>query len=122
MATRQSAAGNAQLVVLIVIAVILAVGLVVLDRYNAGEKDALVVETRGLQMISGLTRYKQETGDYPDSLDRLVPKHAPVVSTCPSGGTMEYQRTGNDYMLSCQKVVFKQQPYSYDSRTRIWKS
>jgi type II secretory pathway pseudopilin PulG len=122
MAAGQKVAGGAQLVVLVVIAILLAIGFVVLDRYNAGEKDTLTVETRGLQMISSLSRYRQETGGYPDSLEALVPKHAPAVSRCPSGESMEYRRAGDEYVLACQKVFFKRLPHSYDSRARSWKS
>jgi hypothetical protein len=122
MAARQNVAGGGQPVVLVVIAILLAVGFVALDRYNAGEKDMLTVETRGLQMISALTRYKQETGSYPDRLEALVPKHAPAVSRCPNGESMEYRPAGGEYALACQRVFFKRLPHSYDSRTRSWKS
>ena len=119
---RHDAAGNAQLIVLIVVALVLAAGFVALDRYNAGSRDMLTVETRGLQMVSALTKYKLDTGAFPDKLEKLVPKYVAAISRCPSGGSMEYQLVGNDYVLTCDKVVFKQQPYSYDSRTRSWKS
>jgi type II secretory pathway pseudopilin PulG len=115
-------AGGGQLVVLIVIAVILAVGIVVLDRYNAGSRDMLTVETRGMQMVSALTKYRLENGSYPDNLDKLVPKFTAAVGTCPGGGAMEYRLTGSDYVLACEKVVFKMQPYRYDSRSRSWSS
>ena len=82
----------------------------------------LTVETRGMQMVSALTKYKIETGSYPDRLDKLVPKFASAIGTCPAGGAMEYRLTGSDYVLSCRKVVFKVQPYSYSSRTRSWDS
>jgi type II secretory pathway pseudopilin PulG len=122
MGTRRDTTGAGQLVVLIVIAVVLAIGFVALDRYNAGSKDMLTVETRGMQMVSALTRYKLETGSYPDNLDKLVPKFTAAVGACPSGGAMEYRLTGNDYVLACEKVVFKMQPYRYDSRSRSWSS
>jgi hypothetical protein len=122
METRRHAAGRAQLIVLIAIAVVLAAGIVVLDRYNAGSKDTLTVETRGMQMISALTKYRIETGAYPDSLDKLVPKFAAAVSACPNGGAMQYRLSGGDYVLTCNGVVFKYRPYHYDSRTRSWDS
>jgi hypothetical protein len=121
--TRGSVSGSVQLIVLTVIAVVLAVGFFALDRYNAGSKDMLMTETRGLQMIGALTRYRQETGGYPDRLDKLVPKFAQAVSKCPNGETIEYHLTAaGDYNLTCQSVVFRQQPYSYDSKTRTWGS
>jgi len=116
----ESQAGKGQIVVLVVIAVVLAVAYFALDRYNAGQKEMLTVETRGLQMISALTKYKQETGAYPDNLEKLVPKHVAAVSKCPNGQAIGYALAGGEYTLSCQNVVFKQKPYTYDSRSRSW--
>jgi hypothetical protein len=122
MTTRTKSSGSVQLIVLIVIAVVLAAGFFALDRYNAGAKDMLTVETRGLQMISGLTKFRQETGNYPERLDQLVPKFATAVSKCPNGEAIAYRVSGTDYSLSCQGVTFRQQPYGYDSKTRAWGS
>ena len=74
-----------QIVVLIVVAVLLAIGYLALDRYTEGQKDMLGVETRGLYMIQGLTRYRQDANALPDSLDKLVPKYVPAVAKCPDG-------------------------------------
>jgi type II secretory pathway pseudopilin PulG len=120
MKTKRHATGSGQLVALVVIAVVLAAGILVLDRYNAGSRDMLTVETRGMQTVRALTEYKLETGGYPDDLDKLVPKFLTAVGSCPSGGAIEYRLNGSDYVLTCQKVVFKVQPYSYSSRTRSW--
>lgn len=113
-------AGKGQVVVLVAIAIILAAAYFALDLYGAGQKEMLTVETRGLQMISALTKYKQETGAYPDALEKLVPKHAAAVSKCPNGGAIAYALAGGEYTLSCPNVVFKQKPYTYDSRSRAW--
>ena len=113
-------AGTGQVVVLVIVAVVLAAGYVAMDRYSDGQKAMLTVETRGLNMVSALTRYKQEVGNYPDALDKLVPKFAPAVSVCPDGAAMAYQLAGAEYTLSCQSVVFKSKPYSYDSRSKAW--
>jgi type II secretory pathway pseudopilin PulG len=115
-------AGSAQLIVLVVIALVLAAVIVVLDRYNAGSKDMLTVETRGMQMITALSKYRQENGAYPDSLEKLVPQFAPAVGNCPSGASMEYRAAAGEYELRCENVVFKVQPYRYNSRTRSWDS
>jgi len=112
--------GKGQVIALIVIVVVVAAGYVALDRYGAGQKDMLTVETRGLQMISALTRYRHDTGNYPDSLDKLVPKHAPSVSKCPNGVSIDYRLVGSEYALSCDHIVFRQNPYRYDSRARAW--
>jgi type II secretory pathway pseudopilin PulG len=122
MTCKQKQQGGVQLVVLIIVAVLLGGAFLVLDRYAAGQKDMLAVETRGLQMITALSRYKQESGSYPDSLLKLIPKHAVQVSQCPGGEPMAYQLNGAEFQLSCEKVVFKQQTYAYDSRTRVWGS
>jgi len=117
---RKSHAGKGQVIALVVIVVILATGHVALDRYSAGQKDMLTVETRGLQMISALAKYRQETGSYPDALDKLVPKYAPAMSKCPNGASIGYRLAGGEYALSCDNVVFKQKSYSYDSRAKAW--
>ena len=109
----ESQAGKGQIVVLVVIAVVLAVAYFALDRYNAGQKEMLTVETRGLQMISALTKYKQETGAYPDTLEKLVPKHVAAVSKCPDGQAIGYSLAGGEYTLSCRS-------HTYDSRSRSW--
>ncbi|MGB7543243.1 MAG: hypothetical protein WBM28_14665 [Burkholderiales bacterium] len=117
---RKSQEGKGPVIPLVVIVIVLAAGYVALDRYSAGQKDVLTVETRGLQMISALTKYRQETGSYPDSLDKLVPKHAPAVSKCPNGSAIDYRLAGGEYALSCDNVVFKQKPYRYESRSKSW--
>ncbi len=120
MNRREIQEGKGQVIVLVVIVVIVAAGYLALDRYSAGQKDMLTVETRGLQMISALTKYKQETGSYPDSFGKLVPKFAPATSKCPNGASIDYRLVGSEYALSCDNVVFRQKPYSYDSRARVW--
>jgi hypothetical protein len=118
--TRRRHGGFGQLVFLVIIALVLAAGVLALDRYNAGSRDMLTVETRGMQVVSALTKYKLENGSYPEELGKLVPKFATAVASCPNGGAIGYRVSGSDYVLSCDKVVFKMQPYRYDSRTRSW--
>jgi len=113
-------AGMGQVVPLVVIAVVLAAGYVAIDMYTDGQKDMLTVETRGLQMVSALAKYRREIGAYPDTLDKLVPKHAAAVSQCPNGERMGYVLSASEYMLSCPNVVFKYKPYRYDSRLKSW--
>lgn len=76
--------GNAQLIALVVLAVLLAAGYFALDMYSGGQKDMLTVETRGMSMIQGLTKHKLDAGSYPDSLDKLMPKYVATISNCPS--------------------------------------
>lgn len=115
-----SQAGKGQVLMLVAIAIILAAAYFALDLYSTGQKEMLTVETRGLQMISALTKYRQETGSYPDVLEKLVPKHAIAVSKCPNGSAIAYTLAGGEYTLSCPNVVFRQKPYTYDSRSRSW--
>jgi hypothetical protein len=117
-ASRQT--GGSQIVLLVVIAVALAAAYVAIDLYTGGEKDMLTVETRGVNMVSALSAYKRESGAYPDALDKLVPKYVLAVGKCPGGAPMGYLVSGGEYMLSCQKVVFKSMPYNYDSRSKRW--
>ncbi|HMH18271.1 MAG TPA: hypothetical protein VK572_08995 [Burkholderiales bacterium] len=113
-------AGGSQIVLLVVIAVALAAAYVAIDLYTGGEKDMLTVETRGMNMVSALSAYKRESGAYPDALDKLIPKYVLAVGKCPGGAPMGYLVSGGEYMLSCQKVVFKSMPYNYDSRSKRW--
>ena len=113
--------GNAQLIVLIVLAVLLAAGYFALDMYSGGQKDMLTVETRGTSMIQGLTKHKLDAGNYPDSLDKLTPKYVAAVPNCPNGERIAYRLNGNEYTLSCPKVMFGK-PYGYDSRLKGWSS
>src|SRR5262245_16535411 len=119
MATTKKA-GMGQVIALITVAVVLGVGYLVLDRYTESQRLTLMVETRGLGMVQGLTRYKLEDGNYPDALDKLVPKFVPAVSKCPDGQNIAYNLAGAEYTLSCQNVVFKSKPYTYDSRSKAW--
>ena len=120
MATSKKA-GTGQIIALVTVAALLAAGYFALDRYAEGQRGMLTVETRGLNMVQALTRHKLEKGAYPDSLDKLVPQFAPVVSKCPDGQNMAYQLAGAEYTLTCQNVVFKMKPYSYDSASKAWK-
>ncbi len=114
-------AGTGQIIALASVAALLAAGYFALDRYAEGQRGMLTVETRGLNMVQALTRHKLDKGAYPDSLDKLVPQFAPAVSKCPDGQNMAYQLAGPEYTLSCQNVVFKMKPYSYDSASKAWK-
>src|SRR6185295_16793096 len=100
MSAANRQAGLSQIVLLVAIAVALAAAYVAIDLYTGGEKDMLTVETRGLQMISALSAHKRESGAYPESLDKLVPKYVPAVSKCPGGAPMGYLVSSDEYVLS----------------------
>lgn len=118
---RKKQAGDAQLIGLIVVAVLLAVGYVGLDFYSEGEKYMTMTEARGMQIMQGLSKYKQEAGAYPDALDKLAPKSISAVPKCPAGEPFSYTLSGAEFTLGCQKVAFKAKPYNYDSRTKAWR-
>ena len=113
-------AGMTQVILLILIAVALTAAYVAIDLYSGGEKEMVVVETRGTQIVSALSAFRREQGSYPDTLDKLVPRYAVAVGKCPADVPMTYVPSGGEYMLSCPRVVFKYLPYSYDSRSRRW--
>jgi hypothetical protein len=113
-------AGISQIVLLVVIAVALAAAYVAIDLYTGGEKDMLTVETRGVGVISALSAYKRDSGAYPETLDKLVPKYVLAVSKCPGGAPVDYVVSSGEYVISCPNVVFKSMPYNYDSRSKRW--
>src|SRR5262252_2642471 len=112
--------GMTQVILLILIAVALAAAYIAIDLYSGGEKDTVVVETRGTQMASALSAFKRDQGSYPDALDKLVPKYVLAVAKCPGGVPMSYVSSAGEYTLSCAHVVFKYSPYTYDSRSKRW--
>ena len=119
--TRTKQAGDTQLIVLILVAVLLATGYGGLDMYGEGEKYMTMTESRGMQIIQGLSKHKLEAGGYPDTIDKLAPKFIAAVPKCPAGEPFTYALSGTEFTLSCQKVAFKMRPYSYDSRTKAWR-
>ena len=117
---KDSQRGKSQIILLIIIAVALAAAYVAIDLYSGGEKDMMMVETRGAQMASALSAFKRDQGSYPDALDKLVPKYVLAVGKCPGGAPLGYALIAGEYVLSCPRVVFKYLPYSYDSRSKRW--
>ena len=119
--TTRMQAGGTQLIVLILVAVLLAIGYGGLDMYGEGEKYATMTEARGMQIMQGLSKYKVAVGAYPDTIDKLAPKFIAAVPKCPAGESFAYALTGTEFTLGCEKVAFKVRPYSYDSRTKAWR-
>ena len=113
-------AGKGQVIGLVVVAVVLALGYVALSFYSDGEKNKAITETRGTQLVQALSRHKLEANGYPDSLDKLVPKYAPSLPECPGGEAFSYQLAGGDYTLACPNIAWKSRPYSFSSKTRTW--
>ncbi|MBE0619178.1 MAG: hypothetical protein IH605_01155 [Burkholderiales bacterium] len=116
----ESARGSARVVSMMVLVAILACAYVALDFYVGGQRDASMVEGRGGAILGALSAYKRETGSLPDTLERLVPKYLPLLAKCPNGQPYTYKTTGAEYTLGCQDVLFKSQPYHYDSKSRAW--
>jgi hypothetical protein len=116
----RSAAGSARVVLMIVVVVLLIGVNAVLDFYGAGQQLASIAEGRGGALVDALARFKRETGNLPDALDKLVPKYLQVVPKCPNGQPFAYQQAGAEFGLVCQDIVFKSKPYRYDSKSRAW--
>ncbi len=113
--------GSVQVIALVVIALVLGAGYAVMDFYGIGEIRVTMTESRGTQILQGLSKYKLEVGSYPDSLAKLGPKHLASMPVCPDGSSFSYQLNGGEFSLSCANVVFKLQPYGYDSRAKSWR-
>ncbi len=120
MRTRQLQSGAGQVVALVVVAVLLAIGYVALDFYTTGEKNVAITESRGTLIIQALAKHRLESGSYPDSLDKVTPKYLSVQPKCPGGESFAYTLAGGEYTLVCPNVVFKMKPYGYGSKTRTW--
>ncbi len=116
----KSAAGSARVISMVVLVVILVCGYVALDFYTGGQQNASMVEGRGGAIIGALSGFKRETGNLPDTLDKLVPKYLPAVTKCPNGQPYGYKPAGAEFTLSCQEVLFKSKPYQYESKSRTW--
>jgi hypothetical protein len=116
----QAKGGAGQVVTLIVLAVVLGAAYVALDFYSDGEKNKSITESRGTQISQALSRFRQDSSAYPDSLDKLVPKFSPALQKCPGGEAFAYQSAGGEYTLTCPNVAWKSRPYSFSSRTRTW--
>jgi hypothetical protein len=117
---QQAKGGTGQVVMLVVIAVVLAVGYLALDFYSEGEKNKAITESRGTQLVQALSRYRMEAKGYPDSLDKLVPKFAAALPKCPGGEGFGYQTAGEEYTLTCPNVAWRSKTYSFNSKTRDW--
>ena len=118
---RTSQSGAAQVIGLVVVAVLLAGAYVALDFYGEGEKYTTMTESRGMRLVQALTKHKIEEKNYPDSLAKLAPKYIPAVPACPAGEPFAYVLAGTEFTLTCQKVAFKSKPYTYDSRSKAWR-
>ncbi len=119
-ARNQREQGSAQVIALVAVAAVLAGAYIALDFYSEGQKNIAIAESRGANLINGLTKHKLEVGGYPDALDKLAPKYLSSVPKCPNGEAFMFQVSGTEFTLTCQKVVFKLNPYTYNSRTRSW--
>ena len=117
---RRVQSGASQMILLVVIAGALGAAYVAIDLYAGGEKEMMVVESRGVQVAAALSAFRRDQGSYPDTLDKLVPKYIPAVAKCPGGASLGYVASAGEYTLSCAQVVFKYLPYTYDSRSRRW--
>jgi hypothetical protein len=123
---KSSLVGSSQILALALVAALLAVSYWVLDAYSASQRDMLMVESRGMQLIQGLSRFRLERGAYPESLNQLVPAYVALLPSCPNGEAFIYRAAVRDterhYVLTCNDVVFRQKPNRYQSNLRSWAS
>lgn len=112
--------GASQLAVLVVVVFLLGSGYWALDRFSDSQRDMLMVESRGMLLIQGLSKFRLERGSYPEMLDQLVPQQIALLPRCPDGTAFMYKRNLDDYSLRCENVVFGQKPYVYQSGSRAW--
>ena len=64
-----------------------------------------------------LLRYKAEYGQFPDSLDELVPEYLKAVPLDPFGpGPLTYKRQGDDFILYSWGLNFKDDDGRFDTR------
>ena len=94
--TRTKQAGDTKLIVLILVAVLLAAGYGGLDMYGEGEKYATMTESRGMQIIQGLSKHRLAAGAYPDTIDKLAPKFIAAVPRCPAGEPFAYALSASE--------------------------
>lgn len=67
------------------------------------------------QTIVALLRYKSDHGQFPDSLDQLVPQYLEAVPQDPFGpGPLTYKRQGDDFVLHRLSPDFKDNGSKYD--------
>ena len=67
--------------------------------------------------IVALLRYKAEYGQFPDSLDELVPEYLKAVPLDPFGpGPLTYKRQGDDFILYSWGLNFKDDDGRFDTR------
>ena len=118
--TLRSQYGSARVIAMAVLAVVLVCAYVALDFYTGGQQNASMVEGRGGALIGALSSFKRDSGQLPDSLDKLVPKYLSAVAKCPNGQPYAYVPSSGEYTLTCQDVLFKSKPYQYDSKSRVW--
>ncbi|MCC6472565.1 MAG: hypothetical protein IT514_02370 [Burkholderiales bacterium] len=121
MVQLESLAGNGSTAGLIAAVVLLAAGYVALDFYAEGEKNKVLVETRGTQFLQALYHYRQDAGRFPDTLESLVPRQLALLPRCPGGESYVYVHTNGEYRVGCPNVGFKTRSYGYDSRSRSWR-
>ena len=112
--------GASRLAVLVLVLVLLGSSYWTLDRYSDSQRDMLMVESRGMLLIQGLSKFRLERGSYPEMLDQLALQQIALVPRCPDGTAFMYKRNLDEYSLRCENVVFGQKPYVYQSGSRAW--
>ncbi len=74
-------------------------------------------------VITALEQYRNDRGEYPDSLNNLTPTYLSEIPNCPYRRSYRRWRDGT-YWFYCitSVVIFFPQGVSYNSDTKTWYS
>ncbi len=74
-------------------------------------------------VITALEQYRNDRGEYPDSLNNLTPTYLSEIPNCPWRRSYRRHPDGSYYHFSCVTSFFLVYPLgvSYSSYTKRWK-
>ncbi len=75
-------------------------------------------------VITALEQYRNDRGEYPDSLDNLTPTYLSDIPNCPYRRSYWRHRDGTYYHFYCitSVIIFFPQGVSYNPDTKTWYS
>jgi len=75
-------------------------------------------------VITALEQYRNDMGEYPDSLDKLAPTYLADIPLCPSPSHRQgyTSRRGREYSIICPVSIFPPVSKAYGSSTKDWTS
>jgi len=87
------------------------------------EKWGREVERRFDPVITALDKYRNDSGEYPGSLDKLAPTYLAEIPICPFYHEQAYKKFPNEtYRFLCYNGIITFFPYGryYSSSTKSW--